>query len=134
MTPDTAPLHFAHWPASLPHALPPADATIHATFFAAASRAPEKPLLHCQGATLSYGETRAQVEALAGYLQQACGVARGDRVLVDLQNSDHFVIALLAILRADAVVVPVSPANLAGELAHYIADSDARVAIVGEEV
>ena len=134
MTPDTSPLHFAHWPAGLPHGLPPADATIHATFLAAASRAPDKPLLHFQGATLSYGETRAQVEALAGYLQQACGVARGDRVLVDLQNSDHFVIALLAILRADAVVVPVSPANLAGELAHYIADSDARVAIVGEAV
>jgi len=127
------PRHFAFWPPDMPRSLPPVRTTLHASFADSVRRAPDKPLLHFQDTTLTYGEAAAQVEALAGYLQHVCAVRRGDRVLVDLQNGAHFVIALLAILRADAVVVPVSPANLAGELAHYLADSDARVAIAGHE-
>ena len=117
----------------MPRSLPAPDITLHAAFASSVKRSPDKPLLHFEGASLTYREALARVEALAGYLQNACGVRPGDRVLVDLQNSDHFVVALYAILRADAVIVPVSPANLAGELAHYIADSDARVAIAGPE-
>ena len=59
---------------------------------------------------------------------------RGDRVLLDMQNGHDFVIACFAILRADAVVVPVSPMNLTEELRHYIEDSDARVAITEEDL
>jgi fatty-acyl-CoA synthase len=61
-------------------------------------------------------------------------VRRGDRVLLDMQNGAHWVIACFAILRADAVVVPVAPMNVASELAHYIDDSDAKVAIVEKDV
>jgi fatty-acyl-CoA synthase len=63
-----------------------------------------------------------------------CGVKRGDRVLLDMQNGHDFVIACFAILRADAVVVPVSPMNLTEELRHYVADSDARVALTEEDL
>ena len=126
--------HFEFWPPGMPRMLPTQRSTLHAALEDSARRAPDKPLLHFQGITLSYREVLGQAEALAGFLQTVCGVRPGDRVLVDLQNSAHFVIALYAILRADAVVVPVSPANLGGELAHYIADSDARVAIAGQEV
>ncbi len=126
--------HFDFWPPGMPRSLPAAQTTLHAAFEDSVRRAPDKTLLHFQGASLSYRQALSQVEALAGHLQQSCGVRAGDRVLVDLQNSAHFVVSLYAILRADAVVVPVSPANLAGELAHYIEDSDARVAIAGQEV
>ena len=126
--------HFAFWPPDIARSLPPAATTLHAVFEASARDAPDKALMHFRGEMLTYGKALAQVEALAGYLQKACGVKRGDRVLVDLQNSSHFVVALYAILMADAVAVPVSPANLGSELAHYIADSDARVAIAGMEV
>jgi len=74
------------------------------------------------------------VDAFAGYLQQRCGVARGERVLLYLQNSPQFVIAYYAVLRADAVVVPVNPMNRTEELRHYVEDSDARLAIVGQDV
>ncbi|HUU71698.1 MAG TPA: long-chain-fatty-acid--CoA ligase, partial [Burkholderiales bacterium] len=39
-----------------------------------------------------------------------------------------------AILRADAVVVPVSPMNVTDELVHYLADSGATTALIGQEV
>jgi fatty-acyl-CoA synthase len=49
--------------------------------------------------------------------------ARGDRVLLYMQNSPQFVLAYYAILRANAVVVPVNPMNLTDELRHYVSDS-----------
>src|SRR6185436_13975280 len=39
-----------------------------------------------------------------------------------------------AILRADAVVVPVNPMNRTEELRHYVEDAQASVAIVGQEL
>jgi fatty-acyl-CoA synthase len=51
-----------------------------------------------------------------------------------LQNSPQFVIAFYAIMRAHAVVVPLNPMSRADELAHYIADSGARVAICATDL
>ncbi len=127
------PRHFRHWPKSLPRSLTLPRSTLHAMLEVSAQRYPDKAFSHFFGAALSYREALAQVERLAGFLQHACGVRRGDRVLLDLQNSPQFALAHYAILRADAVAVPVNPMNVAGELAHYIEDSDARVAICGQE-
>jgi fatty-acyl-CoA synthase len=56
-------------------------------------------------------------------------VRKGDRVVLCMQNCPQLVIAHFAILRANAVVVPVNPMNRAEELKHYITDPDAKVAI-----
>ena len=103
---------------------------LHDLLARAASRFPDKPASVFEGVTLSYGDILRRSDALAGHLQQACAVRKGDRVVLDLQNGHDFVIALFAALRADAVAVPLSPANVAGELRHYVADSGAKVALV----
>ncbi|HYE70806.1 MAG TPA: long-chain fatty acid--CoA ligase, partial [Aquabacterium sp.] len=64
----------------------------------------------------------------------ALGVRKGDRVVLDMQNCPQLVIAHFAILRANAVVVPVNPMNRAEELKHYITDPDARVAITTSDL
>jgi fatty-acyl-CoA synthase len=107
---------------------------LHDLLARAASRHPDKAATVFDGVTLSYGEVLRRSDALAGHLRHACGVAFGDRVLLDLQNGHDFVVALFGILRADAVAVPVSPANVAAELVHYLEDSGARVAVVEREV
>jgi fatty-acyl-CoA synthase len=56
-------------------------------------------------------------------------VQAGERVILNMQNCPQLVIAHFAILRLDAVVVPVNPMNKAEELKHYITDPDARVAL-----
>ena len=61
---------------------------------------------------MTYAELLRQVDALAGYLQNVCGVRRGDRVMIALQNSPQYVMAYYAVMRADAVIVPVNPMNL----------------------
>ena len=128
------PRHFRHWPPGMPRSLRAPRITLQEMFLRSASRHPDKPAAIFDGLALSYSELKAKTENLAGHLQHDCGVQRGDRVLLDMQNGHDFVIACFAILRADAVVVPVSPMNLAGELRHYIVDSDARVAITEKDV
>src|SRR5258706_5741198 len=118
----------------MPHSLRAPRITLQEMFLRSAGRHPDKPAAIFEGHALSYSELRKKVESLAAHLQTVCGVQRGDRVLLDMQNGHDFVIACFAILRADAVAVPVSPMNLAEELRHYIEDSDARVAITEEDL
>ncbi len=127
------PRHFRFWPKDLPRHLAPPNTTLHARFAAAARRTPDKPLTVFFGGVLSTAEAWRAVEQLAGFLQHDCAVAAGDRVLIDLQSSPQFLIALYAALRADAVPVPISPMCVERELAGYIEDCQARVAIAGQE-
>jgi fatty-acyl-CoA synthase len=126
--------HFRHWPADMPRGLVLPSLRLHDLLAESARRFPHKAATIFQGETLTYAQLQQRSESLAGHLQRACGVRRGDRVLLDLQNGPEFVIAFFAVLRADALAVPVSPMNLAAELQHYLEDSDARVAIADREV
>ncbi|MDB5765076.1 MAG: long-chain fatty acid--CoA ligase [Herminiimonas sp.] len=126
--------HYPHWPAGLPYLLTVPETSVYANLEISARRYPGKAALIFYDSILTYAQLHADVEALAGYLQQACGVQRGDRVLLDMQNSPQFVIAFYAILRADAMVVPVNPMLMTDELRHYVNDSGAKVAVISQEV
>jgi len=126
--------HFAHWPPGVPKSLSVPRTSLHYNLEVSARRYPDKAAIVYYGTTLTYAALEREVAALAGYLQQRCGVGRGDRVLLYAQNCPQFIVGYYAILRADGVVVPVNPMNKSEELAHYIGDSDARVAIAAQEL
>jgi len=126
--------HYAHWPAGLPHELSPPETSVYLNLDISARRYPDKAALIFYGREISYRQLQEEVDALAGYLQQVCGIARGDRVLLHMQNCPQFVIGFYAILRADAVVVPVNPMLLTEELRHTVEDSGARVALSAQEL
>lgn len=126
--------HYAHWPPGVPKSLSVPRTSLYFNLEVSARRYAHKAALHYYGTTVTYAELLRATEALAGYLQRACGVARGDRVLLYAQNCPQFVIGYYAILRADAVVVPVNPMNRRDELAYYIADSDARVIVSTQDL
>jgi fatty-acyl-CoA synthase len=126
--------HFPHWPPGQPRTLELPRETVYANLVATAVRVPHRTAVDYYGGCLTYERLRQEVDALAGFLQQRLGVARGDRVLLYAQNCPQYVIAYYAILRADAVVVPVNPMNRTEELRHYVEDSDATVAIAGQDV
>jgi fatty-acyl-CoA synthase len=126
--------HYAHWPEGLPHAITTPDTSVYVNLEVAARRYPKRPAIVFYDSVLTYAQLHAEVLALAGYLQQACGVQRGDRVLLDMQNSPQFIIGYYAILRADAMVVPVNPMLMTDELEHYIEDSGAKVALAAQEI
>ena len=126
--------HFAHWPPGVPRTLEVPRANVYANLAARAAQHPDRIAVDYYGTRVSYAELKRAVDALAGFLQRRCGVARGERVLLYLQNCPQFIVAYYAVLRADAVVVPVNPMNRTEELRHYVEDAQARVAIVGQEL
>jgi fatty-acyl-CoA synthase len=127
-------LHYRFWPKHLPHAMQFPATSLVFNLEVSAARYPDKPLLVYYGTPLPFARVLAEVEAMAGWLQQRCGVQRGDRVLLFMQNSPQFVIGYYAILRADAMVVPVNPMNLTDELRHYVDDSGASAILTGQEL
>jgi fatty-acyl-CoA synthase len=125
--------HYPSWPPGLPHTMEVPRTSVYGNLAAAAVQNPDTTALYYYGTRVSYARFKREADALAGFLQQRCGVRKGDRVLLYLQNCPQFAIAYYAILRADAVVVPVNPMNLTEELRHYVEDADAKVAIAGQE-
>ncbi|MDF0749660.1 long-chain fatty acid--CoA ligase [Marinobacter sp. 71-i] len=123
-----------YWPKGLPRSLDVPKTSLYYNLEVAATRYPDKPAIVFYDSTLSYGELLTQVEHLAGYLQRECGVGHGDRVALYSQNCPQFVIAYYAILRAQAVVVPVNPMNLAEELHYCVTDSGARTVLAAQEL
>jgi fatty-acyl-CoA synthase len=121
-------LHHQVWPKRLPHSITPPATSLWHNLAVSALRFPDKPALVFFNRVFSYAEVMRQAERLAATLHRL-GVREGDRVVLNMQNCPQWVIAHFAILRANAVVVPVNPMNRAEELKHYITDPDAKVAI-----
>ena len=132
--PDAARAHDPVWPRRVPRSIPLPQTTLWDNLEISARRYPDRAALISFGHVLTYATLLRQAQALAGWLQREAGVATGDRVLLMAQNSPQFVIAFYAIMRADAVVVPVNPMSKADELGHYILDPQARVAICAADV
>ena len=126
--------HHKFWPKQFPTHLSVPRTTLWHNLEVAATRYPDKPAAIFYDSQLCYAQFRREAQALAGWLQRRCGVRKGERVLLDMQNSPQFMLGYYAILRADAVVVPVSPMNVTDELEHYVADSGARTALVAQEL
>ncbi len=120
--------HLAIWPRRLPRALVLPETSLWFNLEVSARRFPSKAAYSFFGRELNFADLMAQAEALAGWLQ-AHGVAKGERVAVFMQNCPQFVVAVHAVLRADAVVVPVNPMNKADEFGHYITDPGTRVVL-----
>jgi len=125
--------HYAHWPPGLHFEVKVPAHSVYQSLAAGAAQWPDATALYYYGREVSYAELCREAGRVAGFLQGRCGVKKGDRVLLYLQNSPQFVIGYYAILRADAVVVPVNPMNLTEELRHYVEDAEARVAIAGQD-
>jgi fatty-acyl-CoA synthase len=126
--------HFPHWPPFVPKTLAVPRTSIHYNLEVSATRYPDKAAIDYYGREISYAQVKRDADALAGWLQQRCGVNKGDRVLLYAQNGPHFIVAYYGILRADAVVVPVNPMNLTEELEHYVEDAGARVLVTTQEL
>jgi long-chain acyl-CoA synthetase len=78
------------------------------------------------GRRVTWGDLEDEVGRIATGLG-AAGIVAGHRVMIVLGNRIEFVTTYLAVLRTQAVAVPVNPTSQAGELARMIADSGARM-------
>ena len=122
------PAHYAFWPKRLPYQLTAPQTSLWMNLQISAMRYPQKVALVFMGRTWTYSQLQLEAEKIASALRKM-GVKKGDRVVLDMQNCPQLVITHFAILRLDAVVVPVNPMNRTEELKHYILDPDTKVAV-----
>ncbi|UQN14571.1 AMP-binding protein [Gulosibacter sp. ACHW.36C] len=78
------------------------------------------------GNTTTYGELKAQVDAIAGGLAER-GIAPGDVVALHAPNIPAFVAVFHAILRAGATVTTVTALSTAEDIEHQLRDAGARM-------
>ncbi|MCW5632260.1 MAG: acyl--CoA ligase [Rubrivivax sp.] len=97
---------------------------LHESFEASARRLPDKTALVAGSQRLSYRALHARVLHLVRRLR-AAGVGRGDRVVLLLEPDAHYAVALHAVLRAGAVVVPLMPTTKSDKLRFVLQETEA---------
>ncbi|MER7776162.1 AMP-binding protein [Streptomyces sp. NPDC096191] len=99
------------------------DASLVHALRRVAAETPDRVFLAYFDGRLTYREADRLSDSVAGHLA-ARGLERGDRVAVVLQNSPHFVLAVLGAWKAGAIVVPVNPMYKSGEVGHVLRDAE----------
>ena len=103
-------------------------------FADAAQQNAEKTAVYWGERTYSYGELSSQSCFLAGVLRQKYNVRPGDRVGLWLKNCPEFITALLGILQAGAVVVPINNFLKPAEVGFILEDAGIDTLITDTEL
>lgn len=98
------------------------DRRIETLVWAQAARTPHAQAVESAAGSMTYGELVAAAEGVAARLR-AQGVARGSMVGIHLERSSRMLVALLGVLRAGGIYIPLDPAFPAERLRHMIRDS-----------
>ena len=101
------------------------DGNIFSAFASAAAKNANKTAIIYLGTRFTYKSILRRVENFAASLKDA-GVAEGERIVLYVPNSVHWVIAWLGIQRAGAVVVPITPIYTKHDLIYIANDSGAK--------
>jgi len=76
--------------------------------------------------TLTYGQLETTLQKTIGYLQ-SLGVEPGDRVALQLPRCLPFIYLHLAVMRLNAISLPLNPAYVEPELRYFLHDSQSKV-------
>lgn len=98
----------------------------------ACAESPDSPLLRTGDTMLTYRDVELDAARMAGWFTEQ-GLARGDRVAIQLPNIPEFVTAYLGALRAGLVTVPLNPLLRPAEVAYQLRDSQASVLVTHAE-
>ena len=112
---------------------PPADLTVPAALASRATADPEGTFLIHGDEAVTFGQMETRAEALAASLH-GLGIERGDRVALAMPSWPEFVIAMFAVAKLGAVVVPLNPRLTADDLRYTLRHSGAVAAITAETV
>ena len=93
---------------------------------------PQRPAYANMGTTMTYRELDELSMQFACYLQNTCGLVRGERVAIMLPNILQYPVVLCGIFRAGLVAVNVNPLYTRRELRHQLKDSEAKCIIILE--
>jgi len=119
------------YPKGIPSDLELSNKTAIDIFEDTASKKPQAPAIHYFDGTITYGELNSMAESLAAALSDL-GLAKGDRIALDLQNIPQFLISQYAAWKLGAIVVTLNPMYREKELEYYLNDSGAKIVVAME--
>jgi long-chain acyl-CoA synthetase len=89
-----------------------------------------QPAFENMGKALTYNEIDAMSDAFASYLQNHCGMAKGDRIAIQMPNCLQYPIALFGALKAGLIVVNTNPLYTAREMEHQFNDAEVTTVVI----
>jgi long-chain acyl-CoA synthetase len=124
---------LARYAPGQPAELEPEHASALAMFAATVRRLPDAVAIRYRDEALTHRELDERSSAVGAALVQR-GVARGDRVALQLQNVPEFVIAVLAAWKVGAIAVPVNPMLKEREVRTLVDDCEPALFIAEPEL
>ncbi|NLR90280.1 AMP-binding protein [Flammeovirga agarivorans] len=82
------------------------------------------------GGKLTYNEVNKQSENFASYLQNVCGMQKGDRIAIQMPNCLQYPIAMIGAIRAGMVVVNTNPLYTEREMLHQFTDAEIKTIVI----
>ncbi len=107
------------------------DSNIFSTFAAAAAKYPDKTAVYYIGTRFSYRKLKDLSERLATALS-ANGIKAGQKVMLYIPNSIHWVVSWLGIQKIGAVAVPITPIYTPHDIRYIANDSEADAIICAD--
>jgi len=104
---------------------------IYSTFAATAERHPDKTAVYYLGTRFSYRKLKNLSECFAAALS-ANGVEPGQRVMLYIPNSIHWVVSWLGVQKIGAVAVPITPIYTPHDVSYIANDSEAEAIICAD--
>jgi long-chain acyl-CoA synthetase len=105
--------------------------TIFKAFAAMAEKYPQKTAVSFLGTKFSYKKLHGLADRFAAGLASV-GLKEGDRIVIYIPNSIHFVIAWLGIQRLGALAVPITPIYTPKDLNYIANDTGAKAVICSD--
>ncbi len=82
------------------------------------------------GQKLSYAEVDSKSRDFAAFLQNTCGLRKGDRIAIQMPNLLQYPVALFGALRAGLIIVNTNPLYTPREMEHQFVDSGVTAVVI----
>ncbi|MEO7976384.1 amino acid adenylation domain-containing protein [Flavobacterium sp.] len=122
-------LDFNRTAAPYPHSL-----SIPEVFEKRVEESPDAIAIVYEDQILTYGELNALSNQFAQHLQETCQISPNDKVAIQLERNQWFVVALLSILKLGAVYVPIDSELPQDKIDFIKADSGSTCCVNRQEV
>jgi long-chain acyl-CoA synthetase len=124
---------FKSWPSDVPKSLSYPEVPLCEILRKTAKAHPEKASIAYFDREITYEELDVLSDQFAAALA-GLGVEKGDRVAIFLPNTPQFIIAYYGILKAGAVLTPISPMHREREVEYQLSNSEAETIVALDSV
>jgi amino acid adenylation domain-containing protein/non-ribosomal peptide synthase protein (TIGR01720 family) len=110
----------------------PTHRLVHELFADRVRERPEAVAVSCGEVSLTYRELDVRATALAVELRRRCEIGPGSLAALVLDRSEHVLVSMLAVLKAGAAYVPLTPDSPDRRLELILRESDSRAVLTDE--